>query len=530
MSNANDFVIENGTLKGYTGPGGNIAVPEGVSTIARDAFQLCKSIQAVHIPQSVKEIDQAAFRGSGLTEIDLPEGVEISYSTFEDCKNLKEIRLPGSMEGLPACAFSYCTGLESIVFPGALTFLENMVFQNCTALRSVILPEKLEEIGRQCFDHCSSLEKIVLPDSLQTIDGGAFARCDNLREVVCSDRVFRLFLDSCNAKALLSMTYSFLAGNLTTTAKPDDQFAKYVKKNTEKLFPLILADDAAAALDGIIQICGAIDQKTLNTMVKAALDAQNAPSVTAWLLQYQAQTADPVKTAAEEKDALDKALGLKKMTVADWKAIYEVKSIDAEQVQLGKYSGSDTAVAVPAMIGKKTVSALSGTFFRCAQLQQIQLPDTLSEISKSAFGYCTQLTEITLPKKLKTLGSGAFENCTALTRIELPKSVATLGAGVFENCTALSKVTLSPKIKKLHANTFAGCTGLTEITIPEKCREIEFFAFDRCFNLETVHIGGDVKSIDYEAFDNCPKLTIYAPAGSYAEGYAKEHNVPFVAE
>jgi hypothetical protein len=28
----------------------------------------------------------------------------------------------------------------------------------------------------------------------------------------------------------------------------------------------------------------------------------------------------------------------------------------------------------------------------------------------------------------------------------------------------------------------------------------------------------------------CRKLTIYAPAGSYAEQYAKENNIPFVAE
>ncbi|MBQ1984697.1 MAG: leucine-rich repeat protein, partial [Clostridia bacterium] len=75
-----------------------------------------------------------------------------------------------------------------------------------------------------------------------------------------------------------------------------------------------------------------------------------------------------------------------------------------------------------------------------------------------------------------------------------------------------------------------GCSALTEITIPEKCREIESFAFDRCFNLEAVHIGAGVKSIDYEAFDDCPKLTIYAPAGSYAETWANEHNIPFVAE
>jgi hypothetical protein len=29
MSNASDFVIENGVLKNYVGPGGDVVIPEG---------------------------------------------------------------------------------------------------------------------------------------------------------------------------------------------------------------------------------------------------------------------------------------------------------------------------------------------------------------------------------------------------------------------------------------------------------------------------------------------------------------------
>ena len=38
MSNANDFVIEQGVLTKYTGPGGNVVIPEGVTEIGEDAF------------------------------------------------------------------------------------------------------------------------------------------------------------------------------------------------------------------------------------------------------------------------------------------------------------------------------------------------------------------------------------------------------------------------------------------------------------------------------------------------------------
>ena len=38
MSNPSDFVIENGVLTKYVGPGGDVAVPEGVTEIGENAF------------------------------------------------------------------------------------------------------------------------------------------------------------------------------------------------------------------------------------------------------------------------------------------------------------------------------------------------------------------------------------------------------------------------------------------------------------------------------------------------------------
>lgn len=34
MSSANDFIIENGVLKKYTGPGGDVVIPEGMKKLS----------------------------------------------------------------------------------------------------------------------------------------------------------------------------------------------------------------------------------------------------------------------------------------------------------------------------------------------------------------------------------------------------------------------------------------------------------------------------------------------------------------
>lgn len=56
-----DFVIENGALTKYTGPGGDVAIPEGVTMIGDYAFRGCTSLTSVVIPASVTEIAENAF-------------------------------------------------------------------------------------------------------------------------------------------------------------------------------------------------------------------------------------------------------------------------------------------------------------------------------------------------------------------------------------------------------------------------------------------------------------------------------------
>ena len=56
-----DFVIEDGVLVKYNGPGGEVVVPEGVTKIGDFAFYGCHDLTGITIPNSVTAIGEETF-------------------------------------------------------------------------------------------------------------------------------------------------------------------------------------------------------------------------------------------------------------------------------------------------------------------------------------------------------------------------------------------------------------------------------------------------------------------------------------
>ena len=67
-------------------------------------------------------------------------------------------------------------------------------------------------------------------------------------------------------------------------------------------------------------------------------------------------------------------------------------------------------------------------FHLCLYLEEIELPDSLEEISKGMLDNSIKLREVKLPKNLKYIRSYAFARCTSLTSIsDLPAGLQQVG-------------------------------------------------------------------------------------------------------
>jgi len=169
-------------------------------------------------------------------------------------------------------------------------------------------------------------------------------------------------------------------------------------------------------------------------------------------------------------------------------------------------------------------------FDGCENLTTITIPDSVTSIGEGAFYGCISLTAITIPDSVTSIGAEAFAYCENLTTINIPDSVTSIGESAFSFCVNLTTITIPDSVTSIGESAFEYCSSLTSINIPESVTSIGESAFKYCTKLTTITIPDSVTSIGAWAFDGCKNLTIHAPKGSYAEQYAKENKIKFIAE
>ena len=177
---------------GFTMPIGDLVLPENVDyegtvysviSIGVGAFGDCHGITSIIIPNSVREIGEAAFAGCiGCTgSLIIPNSVtSIGHVAFNSCCGLSELILGNSVTSIGDGAFIACEGLSGdLVIPNSVTSIGRDAFNGCCGFTgNLVIPNSVTSIGEEAFHGCNGFTgNLIISSCLTEISRGVFSGC-----------------------------------------------------------------------------------------------------------------------------------------------------------------------------------------------------------------------------------------------------------------------------------------------------------------------------------------------------------------
>ena len=119
-----------------------LRLPESLETMPDSLCSGLSALTEVTFPENPKftKISSYAFQKTGLIDVTIPDGITvIGVQAFQECKSLVHVKLPETLEVFEKSAFSSTTAMKLIepCFPASVTNLGQSVFVSCTMTNGV---------------------------------------------------------------------------------------------------------------------------------------------------------------------------------------------------------------------------------------------------------------------------------------------------------------------------------------------------------------------------------------------------------
>ena len=189
----------------------------------------------------------------------------------------------------------------------------------------------------------------------------------------------------------------------------------------------------------------------------------------------------------------------------------------------GAFGGCSNLKTVNFEAGSTIVCA--ALFMGCDGIEEIELPDTITEIGDSAFKSCKNLNKVIIPESVTKIDGDAFAECSGLVDIKMHEGINTIGSRAFYKCDRLLDIVIPDSVEKIEFEAFRGCDKLENIKLSENLTIVGYGVFGDCKSISKIEIPKSLKKFDgtwgrgtnlsYGAFGGCSNLkTVNFEAGS----------------
>lgn len=418
-----------------------VIIKKGVTSVSYEAFALCKNLNSVTIPSTVKTIGIRSFYGTKISKITVPSKTKtIGQGAFGSCKSLKTIVMPGDfklkLEEDTDDKLWYVTSDQSAV--DTITFNTKLKLANVSYLSANNLVVAKNDPSYQ------SIEGVIY-----TKDGKEIVR-------VPQKRTELKIKEGCTEFNMQSVLYN-------STDSEGDEF-----NNCSKLKKIVIPSSV----------------KSINK-VKYKTDRADACDMHVDTIEIAPKDFD-----ANSLYALGSSLG-KNITIESLMKLlpdqitYKDHMYITKDHGLLKYDGKDANVEIPEEITWIAPEA----FYRNETLKNVKLPSKITTIEENTFYGCSELEAVVIPDQVTMIGKSAFDECTVLKSVTFGKSLKVIKDHAFASVN-IRNFTIPSGIQKIETGAFAGINQIGTVTFEGSTKYVATDAFMNSTGIKLVYKKG----------------------------------------
>lgn len=363
----------------------------------------------VVIPETITQINAGVLSGyKALRSVTLHEGVTaIAKYAFEDCVNLSSIKLPSQLKFIGEYAFYNCKSIYSINIPKYISEIGNYAFAGCYNLAEVYnCSDYIKDmtIGSDSYGGVAKYAKVIHTDMSEASN-------------IVYNGDYAMFKDG---DEYILLGYF---GDKTSLVLPEiaTSINAYAFYNNQNITNVTLGSNLKAIGEQAFNWCNNL----VEVVNKSGLNIVSGSWENGCVAYYAQKVLTGEDERGELFDVGDYSFYkqggeyiLYRYNGSDKELTLPGLIDGGHTYKIGRNVFKENKKIISVVIPESVTAIGDFAFSNCQNLTSVVIGENVSTIEEHAFFYCSSLTSVVIGENVSTIGVYAFDECSKLISVE----------------------------------------------------------------------------------------------------------------